>query len=286
MAIEYVTLGKDTSGRVARACPHWGATWPWLVRWWAARYPQEAALEIIQALGDGAASGGTHGAPGTCLDFRSWRFGPLVLLDLLRVLRASGADGSWYRTKDQGFDPHVHSALDCPCQSPADYQITAVRQGRNGLGPGGMRGEDDGPAISGRNWADGLTWLMGEVKRLEDDMATPEDVAQAIFGSTFGSRGKFGEIVQRLDSKAASAEDVAQAIFGSTFGAQGTFGQLVQRLDRTAVEQAGQIAGLIDALKQVGGGSVDLASVEAAAKRGAQEALRGATVSVDLGGAQ
>ena len=284
MAVEYATLGTDTSGRTARACPHWGATWPWIVRWWAVRYPGEHPLEIIQALGTATVSAGTHGAPGTALDLRSWRYDPLVLLDLLRLLRAAGADASWYRTKAQGFDPHVHGALDCPCQSPADYQIAAVRAGYNGLGSGGRGGKDDGPAISGRGWADGLTWLMGEVKRLEeDDMPSADEIAAAVWnGSTWG-----GETAgDRLGKAARAAETAAlQTRAISRGGLDVALRQEVADSKTMLIEQSGLIRGLTEAVAQLaGGGSVDLASVEAAAKRGAQEALRGATVSVDLGG--
>lgn len=221
-----------------------------------------------------AASAGTHAGGGV------WDVDPkLVDTDAKRAAWWAAGIVPFYRiTADapvSQWPPHGHVVtIGCPHLAPsAAAQIEQARKGRNALqNSGPFRGSIPSPI---RAW---------DQVQEEDDMATPEEVAGAIFGSTFGARGKFGEIVQRLDDKSASAEDVAQAIFGSTFGAQGTFGQLVQRLDRTAVEQAGQIAGLIDALRQVGSGSVDVAAVEAAARKGAQDALKGATVSVDLGG--
>ena len=116
-------------------------------------------------------------------------------------------------------------------------------------------------------------------------MGTPAENADYLLNqTTYGSRGTLGEMLKTIYDKSASADDTVRELLGSTYGKQGTLSEMFQRMDQLTAQQAGQIDGLIDALRQVGSGSVDVAAVEAAARKGAQDALKGATVSVDLGG--
>ena len=161
-------IGTETSGDPAYACPHMGAWWPLF----KAIVKQDLGLdlEIIQAMGSASASAGTHGPPGTALDLRSWRFTTAQTLAVVARARKYGAPATWLRTTAQGFDPHVHMVLDCPCTSPADYQITAVKQGYNGLGSGGRGGTDTHPKPDvWRNHAQGIALMEADMALSDSD---------------------------------------------------------------------------------------------------------------------
>ena len=161
MAVQYVSIGREVDGDPAMVCPHLAAWWPVYTDLVDDRLG--VALEIIQAKGQGSQSGGTH-ADGTALDLRTWRFTSQQVLVLVALAREMGARATWYRTKAQGFDPHIHLVLDCPCKSAADYQTAAVDQGYNGLGAGGRGGRDTHPAPSTRrDYAAGIAWATNEL---------------------------------------------------------------------------------------------------------------------------
>jgi len=166
-ASQYRSIGRLTNGRTAYVAPE-------LVVWWAlfqrlVLLTVRKELEIIQALGAGKFSGGTHGHPGAALDLRSWRFTLWVCGEIVRLAREAGAPGTWYRTRAQGFDPHFHLVVDILRWSPALYQIMQAKQGRNGL-RGNTR--DDGPRPSEwRNYRTGIVWMHGQIARLENKTA-------------------------------------------------------------------------------------------------------------------
>lgn len=137
----------------------------------------EGPLPLSQIIGGAVASGGTHATGGADDTF------PLTSIRdvgaYVRLSRDMGADGTWLRRAGwDGADgvAHVHRVLrGCPHNGPARYQITAVDNGGNGLGRGGMGGRDDGPRpLSGRTWREGIAWARTQ---LEDDVAA-EDVWQ------------------------------------------------------------------------------------------------------------
>ena len=184
MSNAFLRLGRDVNGRDAMACRHMGAWWPEFVR--LVRAELGVSLEIIQARGGAAASAGTH-RDGTALDLRTWRFTLSVVREIVRLAREAGAPATWYRTRAQGFDPHIHLVLDCDCRSNADYQIAAVKAGFNGLAKGGRGGRDDGPKPSAwRNNVSGLLWVRQRLRALvsgwEEYMAgkTDEDMKKLI----------------------------------------------------------------------------------------------------------
>lgn len=111
-------------------------------------------LRIYQLIGGAEASAGTH-SQGGAFDISDLT-SPLDVW----VARQMGADATWARTPAQGFTAHLHGVLTgCPHNSPARYQIDAVRAGYNGLGRGGFGGRDDGPRpLSGRTWREGIQW--------------------------------------------------------------------------------------------------------------------------------
>lgn len=177
-----VRIGTETSGDPAYACRHMAQWWPHF----EAIVEQDlgVGMEIIQALGDATASAGTHGLPGTALDLRTWRFPESTVLKIVARARKYGAPATWYRSRLQGFDPHIHLVLDCPCSSPADYQISAVKRGYNGLGSGGYGGPDYHPKPDAwRDYSAGIA-LMEEDMALSD--ADVKKVAAAAADEVWG----------------------------------------------------------------------------------------------------
>lgn len=114
-------------------------------------------LHIYQLIGGAPASGGTH-TDGGAFD----------VLDLpgdedVALARQMGADASWsrpYNWDGHNGMPHIHGVLTgCPHNTPARYQIDAVRAGYDGLGYLGHGAPDTGPRpLSGRTWQEGIAW--------------------------------------------------------------------------------------------------------------------------------
>lgn len=125
-------------------------------------------IDVWQLTGNATASAGTHSKGG--------------VFDLLyqtleahaMVAREMGARATWVRPYPQFSRKHLHGVLTgCPHNSPAAYQISAVRAGYNGLGSDGRAGPDPHPDPSAdRTWVQGIEWALAQ---LEDDMAA-EDV--------------------------------------------------------------------------------------------------------------
>lgn len=125
----------------------------------------EGELPISQLIGGDPRSGGTH-VDGGEADF--FPLGAISKVDgkggFVWLCRQMGADATWHRPFNwdgQNGVEHVHSGLTgCPHNvHAAGYQLTAVRNGFNGLGAGGEAARDDGPRpLSGRTWRQGITW--------------------------------------------------------------------------------------------------------------------------------
>lgn len=123
-------------------------------------------LDVTQVAGDYEKSGGTH-REGTAAD---------VAQDAVRVselAREAGAPASWPRGESFGqpsMRRHSHLALDCSCPSGADYQITAVKAGYNGLGTGGRGGRDYIRKPSAwRNYTTGVAWMRARIAQLQQE---------------------------------------------------------------------------------------------------------------------
>ena len=161
MGDSLIRIGTEVDGDPALACPHMAQWWPVFTALVKQRFG--VSLEILQAAGSYSKSGATH-VEGTSIDWRTWRFAPAVVNGIVALAREMGARATWYRTKAQGFDPHVHMALDCPCRSGADYQTAAVDAGYNGLGAGGRKGKDTHPAPSTRrDYKAGIAWATKQL---------------------------------------------------------------------------------------------------------------------------
>lgn len=166
-----------------------------------------APLYIYQLIGGADASAGTHAQGGAIddnatSDAANW------------VARQMGADASWTRLPP-AFTVHAHRVLrGCPHNGPAAYQITAVDAGYNGLGSGGMGGEDDGPRpLSGRTWRQGIEWAR---QQEEDDMPTPEEIADAVWARAVndisGETLPAGRMLAQIHNRGAKALAAAQRI--------------------------------------------------------------------------
>ena len=289
---QLIRFGTEEDGDPARGCPHMAEWWPVFAE--LVRVELGLELEILQAQGSYSKSGATH-VEGTAVDWRTWRFTYTAVMRIVRIAREMGARATWYRTRAQGFDPHAHSAIDCPCWSGADYQTAAVDDGFNGLGGSGRGGRDDGPAPSvKRDYRAGIAWAktqiarlttptQTDIERLLDTMDT-KDLAK-IIDNTINSNARLGVIASRA-GEAEGAAKTARAQTGPIRrGATDiSLRQEVADAKSAALAIQGQMAGLTAAITQLAKGQpIDLAAIEAAAKRGVEDGLAGARVVVELG---
>ena len=215
MGDSLIRIGTEVDGGPALACPHMAQWWPVFSALVNQRFG--VSLEILQAAGSYSKSGATH-VEGASVDWRTWRFTPAVVSGIVALAREMGARATWYRTKAQGFDPHVHMALDCPCRSGADYQTAAVDAGYNGLGARGRKGRDTHPAPSmRRDYKAGIAWANQQLgsassrpkpttntNQSEEDelMALSKETLKQITDATLGvhvtANGKKAALVQHM----------------------------------------------------------------------------------------
>ena len=215
MGDSLIRIGTEVDGDPALACPHMAQWWPVFTALVKQRFG--VSLEILQAAGSYSKSGATH-VEGASVDWRTWRFTPAVVNGIVALAREMGARATWYRTKAQGFDPHVHMALDCPCRSGADYQTAAVDAGYNGLGARGRGGKDTHPAPSTRrDYKAGIAWATKQLgsasskpkpttnptKSEEDELMalskeTLTQIATAVLTVPVTANGKRAALVQHM----------------------------------------------------------------------------------------
>lgn len=295
-AIPGVTLA---SGRTAYGSSETVAWLPVFIRW--AKVVHGVDVVVIQAAGGATASAGTH-TDGCAIDIRSWNIPADKINAVLLGAREAGG-WAWLRTKAQGFDPHIHIALDCDRYTACSYQVAAAKAGYNGLGTGGRGGRDDGPRPSTfRIWSAGVRWLQADIDRhlQEDDMAmTPTeraaliaDIAEAARAKIFEQRMSGPEIdparkptlhdylVQVLPARTAAA--VHRQWLGSSGPTIGTAVQGTYRIVRALADRAGvdideaaiaeQVAALVAPI-------VRDAVVDAATAGGSPEAVADAVVA-------
>lgn len=145
-----VDLGKDSSGRPLVV----NARTRDMLR--AVEAMLQTRLTLVQGsyrAGAGAsASAGTHDGGGV-VDIRTWDLPGKGLTpeQVVLALRRAGF-AAWFRTKAQGFDPHIHAVAigDKQLHPTAKAQVEAYYRGRNGLA---NNGRDDGPRLSKiRTW--------------------------------------------------------------------------------------------------------------------------------------
>jgi len=140
-AYEVFRYGTDTSGRAVlmnrRMAAALNATHARL----DGKRPTLVQGAYMARLGGGAPdSAGYHDAGG-CLDWRTWDLASLGLSPsrVIAALRQVGW-AAWVRDQNHGdMDPHIHGVLlgDTDAASGASSQMTAYRNGLNGLYPSG-----------------------------------------------------------------------------------------------------------------------------------------------------
>lgn len=242
-------------------------------------------LDVTQVAGDYEKSGGTH-REGTAAD---------VEQDAVRVselAREAGAPASWPRGESYGqpsMRRHSHLALDCSCPSGADYQITAVKAGYNGLGTGGRGGKDyiRRPSVW-RNYTTGVAWMRARIAQLqqeEEDMPLTQTdatlVARTVITELLATRinasGTTVGVALEAAARAASlptATDTTDALLGKWLGASGpTVAVALQDSYHRSARQEAKVAALVDLLESAGGG-LDGAALERIADQAAEKAVR------------
>lgn len=195
---------------------------------------------------------------------------------------------AYERTAADGFKPHSHILwIGCPhLHAQAAAQVASWRNLRNGLRSNALDRDQTRPAPV-RDWIQGLAWAT---QQLEDDMALSTDdknwianqIAQinswkATFGSpddTAGSR--LSRILIAAEAAASNTRPITRG------GEERPVRQELADVLTLTLAQAGELAGLKAALSTLAGGGLDLAAVEAAAKRGVEAGLAGAQVVIDF----
>jgi len=127
-----------------------------------------------QGTGDGSLSGGTHTGPGVVdLNLPTGR----TPARLVRELRDAGF-AAWYRTHDDGFDPHIH-AVDIgssKLSASATWQVSEYLAGGDGLTGADLDRQayrtvnGDWYPYTGRHGFDWQAWQ--QARRLRDRLAT------------------------------------------------------------------------------------------------------------------
>jgi hypothetical protein len=175
---------------------------------------------VMQGIGGATASAGTH-LNGCVTDYQyvsDWH---------IWALRQMGADATWrrrYNWDGKGGAEHVHSVLTSgPDNANARYQITAVRDGYNGLGYLGRAARDDGPRpLSGRSYTQGIQWAAAQGEDTDMTMTPEQDallkaVAQGISqlkeetGVEVGSGGvvRGTRLYQQVDNLSAKVDAIS-----------------------------------------------------------------------------
>lgn len=137
----------------------------------AARVVCDAPLVITQGCynaGGVAASAGTHDGGGA-LDIRAKTLSDAQIAEAVLKLRHVGF-AAWHRTPAQGnWVEHIHCiAIGCPdLSSGAAYQVTAYKNGRNGLA---NNGKDDGPRTY-------VSWTWEKYKQTYPDLLTEDTLS-------------------------------------------------------------------------------------------------------------
>ena len=201
MAYTRISLGLDSSGRKcvvnARTKKMMDETYRLLGK----------SLVVIKGsyISGTSATSGTHDGGGV-VDFRSWDLASkgLSITKVLTELRRVGF-AAWYRTKAQGFDPHIHAVAigDLELSASAARQVEAYRLGKNGLAGGGP---DDGPKMPFRTWEQYLKTLapppLEELLTME---LTDKITIPATYASNLSNRDASGNVIA---GKAKVAETV------------------------------------------------------------------------------
>ena len=282
-------IGTDIRGRPAYLHPTAARAWAAAAAYILAILGIDLRARIIQAYGQAATSAGTHGSPPCAVDIRVWGLTRGQVEAVVRLLRECGWIATWYR--DWAGNLHIHAVCDIGTWSPARYQCTAVKAGYDGLGAGGRKGRDTHPkpstwrtAAQGAAWAEAqITPHRTDLEELLDTMDT-KDLTK-IINDTINNNPTIKIVASRAgEAEGAAKKAVAQTSPIRRGATDISLRQEVADAKTSALAIQGQMAGLTAAITQLAKGQpLDLAAIEAAAKRGVEEGLAGARVTVELG---
>lgn len=205
-----------------------------------------------------------------------------------RIWDQAGAVGcrrySWEFTTTKTPDHGHIIAVGCPhlAEFAAD-QLAEIRRGGDGMA--GTRAWT-GPTPSFTPWR--TRYAAFKAQQEEDMPLTDSDISRianavnpwrATFGSADDTAGsRLSRILLAAEAAASNTRPITRG------GEEVPLRQEVADAKTMLLAQAGEIAGLREALTQIAGGGVDLAAITAASKLGVEQGLAGAQVVIDLGG--
>ena len=205
-----------------------------------------------------------------------------------RIWDEAGAVGcrrhAWEFTSTKTPDHGHIIAVGCPhlAEFAAD-QLAEIRRGGDGMA--GTRAWT-GPTPSFTPWRTRYAAF-----KAQEDTMTPEQEARIIaaitnvnpWKATFGAAddtagSRLSRILLAAEAAASNTRPITRG------GEERPLRQELADILTLTMAQAGELAGLRAALSTLAGPGLDLAAVEAAAKRGVEQGLAGAQVVIDLGG--
>lgn len=204
-----------------------------------------------------------------------------------RVWDQAGAVGcrrhSWEFTTTNTPDHGHIIAVGCPhlAEFAAD-QLAEIRRGGDGMA--GTRAWT-GPTPSFTPWR---TRYAEFKKAQEEDMPLTDSDISRIANAVNPWRATFGSADDTAGSRLSRILLAAEAAASNTRpitrgGEERPLRQELADILTLTMAQAGELAGLREAIATMAGPGLDLAAVEAAAKRGVEAGLAGAQVVIDLG---
>lgn len=196
-----------------------------------------------------------------------------------RIWDQAGAVGcrrySWEFTSTNTPDHGHIIAVGCPhlAEFAAD-QLAEIRRGGDGMA--GTR-KWAGPTPSFTPWR---TRYAAFKAQQEEDMPLTQSEISAIAERVWSATAGGETMLERVARIAVQTSDIRRD------GEKVSLRQEVADAKTMAMALSGQIAGLQAALTSIAGGGLDLAAVEAAAKRGVEAGLAGAQVVIDFDGGE
>lgn len=284
-----VQVGREVSGDPARLRSELATYWSVTVAYVEHETGVDLAARIIQAQGGSQLSAGTHW-DGAAVDLRTRGLTSAQIAAVVAALRELGW-AAWFR--DWVGNQHIHAAahLGWSVATGCLYQVRAYKAGFNGLGSMGRGGTDPHPRPDTiRTIQQGAVWAAKQLGTSptptptptptpqEDDMTPEQDALLRQINLA---------VCGRAGMEAAGATAARHVWSGTSVQRGGKPVAAIQELADTKtgiIALQGSVAGLTAALQSMAAGQgVDLAAVEAAAKRGVEAGLAGATVTVELG---
>lgn len=246
-----VSIGLDYQGEPAYMS-ELGAEWYLLYKQYMKRQYPDIDLAVVQAWGNGSRSGATH-RYGYALDYDTYRLTPDQQMIVVRTSRKFGASATFVRDDRDGFDPHIHSALDSGggVEDGCYWQIRSVKHGRNAL----TNDRADRYAyLNPEHWVtaqEGIQMLKNELEATMpltyEEMAKTGDLAaQNTWSATFGRRTA-GQMLREAADIESTADRAAQHTWGATFGER-TAGQMLAQAGVVVPERIQALEDKLDAV--------------------------------------